>query len=33
MLSCLAAVQALVIMMSQNRQKARDRLRAELEKR
>jgi uncharacterized membrane protein len=29
MLSCLAAVQAPVIMMSQNRQEARDRLRAE----
>jgi uncharacterized membrane protein len=28
-LSCLAAVQAPVIMMSQNRQEARDRLRAE----
>ncbi len=29
MLSCLAAVQAPVIMMSQNRQEARDRLRAQ----
>ena len=29
MLSCLAAIQAPVIMMSQNRQEARDRLRAE----
>ena len=29
LLSCLAAVQAPVIMMSQNRQEARDRLRAE----
>jgi uncharacterized membrane protein len=29
MLSCLAAVQAPIIMMSQNRQEARDRLRAE----
>jgi uncharacterized membrane protein len=28
-LSCLAAVQAPIIMMSQNRQEARDRLRAE----
>jgi uncharacterized membrane protein len=29
MLSCLAAVQAPIIMMSQNRQEARDRLRSE----
>jgi uncharacterized membrane protein len=29
MLSCLAAIQAPVIMMSQNRQEAKDRIRAE----
>ncbi len=29
MLSCLAAIQAPIIMMSQNRQEAKDRLRAE----
>ena len=29
MLSCLAAIQAPIIMMSQNRQEARDRLRSE----
>jgi len=29
MLSCVAAIQAPVIMMSQNRQEARDRIRAE----
>ncbi len=29
MLSCLAAVQAPIIMMSQNRQEAKDRLRSE----
>jgi uncharacterized membrane protein len=31
LLSCLAAIQAPVIMMSQNRQEAKDRLRAEHE--
>jgi uncharacterized membrane protein len=30
-LSCLAAIQAPIIMMSQNRQEAKDRLRAEVD--